>query len=114
MALVIFTFIILHSLTRVCPAPTMTPKYVEHGALDMNSSFTNEKLWPRMDLSLNLVSQEFEKDIGLLFINEQQGRRKIQNSGTNEYENSEYTASYDDTTSPRLDLLYYFISRITP
>ena len=114
MGLGIFTFMILHSLTRVCPAPTMTRKYVDHGALDMNSSFANEELWPRMDLSLNLVSPAFDKGNGPLFIKEQLGKRKIQNSETNEYNNSEYTANYDDTTSTRLDLLYYFISRITP
>ena len=105
MGIGILTFIILHSLTRVCPAPTMTRKYVDHGALDMNSSFTNEELWPRMDLSLNLVSQAFDKYVEPPFINEHQGKRKIQNSGTNEPRNFEYTANYDDTKSPRLDLL---------
>ena len=115
MALGILKIMILHCLTCVCPAPTITRKNVEHAIIDMNnSSFTNEELWPKMDLSLNLVSPAFGKEVGTLFINEKQGKRKIKNSGPNERKNYEYTVTYDDTASTGLNSLYYFISRITP
>ena len=116
MALGILTIMMLHCFTCVCPAPTIVRKNVEHGIIDTNnSSFTNEELWPKMDLSLNLVSPAFEKDVRpSLFINEKQGGIKIKNSGPNERKNPEYTATYDYTASTALDLLYYFISRITP
>ena len=115
MALGILTIMILHCLICVCPAPTITRKNVEHGIIDMNnSSFTKEDLWPKMDLSLNLVLPAFENDVRPLLINEKQGEIKIKDSGPNELENYEYTATYDDTASTGLDLLYYFISRITP
>ena len=106
---------ILHSLICLCPAPTITGKNVERGIIYMNnSSFTNEELWPKMDLSLNLVSPAFEKEVGPLFINEKQQKIKIKDSGPNERKNSEYTTTYGDTASTGLNLLYYFISRITP
>ena len=115
MALGILTIMILHCLTCVCPAPTIVRKNVEQGITDMNnSSFTNEELWPKMDLSSNLVSPAFEKEVGPLFINERQGKGKIKNSGPNERKNFEYTTPYGDTASTGLNLLYYFISRITP
>ena len=115
MAVGILTITILHCLTCVWLAPTITRNNIEHGIIDTNnSSFTNEDLWPKMDLSLNLVSPAFEKDVKPLLINEKQGERNIKNSGPNESKISEYTATYDDTASTGLDLLYYFISRITP
>ena len=115
MALGILSLIILHYLTCVYPAPTITHKNVELSIIDMkNSSFTNDELWPKMDLSLNLVLPAFENDVRPLLINEKQGEIKIKDSGPNELENYEYTATYDDTASTGLDLLYYFISRITP
>ena len=115
MALGIFTIMILHSLICVCPAPTITHKNVEHGIIDMNnSSFTNEELWPKMDLSLNLVSPSFEKEVWPFLINEKQEKRKIKNSGQNERKNSEYTTTYGDTASTGLNSLYSFFSRIIP
>ena len=115
MALCILTIMILHCLICVYPAPTITHKNVEYGIIDTNNSrFTNEELWPKMDLSLNLVSSAFEKDVRPLFINEEQVKRKIKTSGPNERKNFEYTTTYGDTASTGLDLLYYFISRITP
>ena len=67
---------ILHCLTCVWLAPTITRNNIEHGIIDTNnSSFTNEDLWPKMDLSLNLVSPAFEKDVKPLLINDKQGER---------------------------------------
>ena len=104
------TIMILHCLTCVCPAPTITRKNVERSIIDMNnSSFTNEELWPKMDLSLNLVSPAFGKEVGTLFISEKQAKRKIRNSGPNERRNSEHTTTYGDTAPTGSNLLYYFI-----
>ena len=115
MAIGILTIMILHCLTCVWPASTITRNNVEYGIIDTNnSSYTNEELWPKMELGSNLVSPAFEKEVGPLFINEKQGKRKIKNSGHHELTSYEYTATYGDTASTGLDLLYYFISRITP